>query len=172
MQTYKFPHFSFTPGTRVSVFLMLWAFGIILGTFTGNCSSAQSVSLMRHVLTAPVSIVGLLICAALPFAFTAAAVLSGKPWLVYCFTFLKGFAFSYTGSLCLLSFGSSGWLVRVLLLFSQIAIVPALWYVWLSLCKENMPLNRWGISLLSSYLVSIVLLDYFVVAPYLEKLCS
>lgn len=172
MQTYKFPQFSLQSSIRLSVLLMLWIFGIILGAAAGGAASSESVSLMRRVLFAPVSIVGLLICAVLPFAFSFAAVLSGRARLIYLLCGLKGFSFAYTGSLCLACFGSAGWLVRAFLLFSQIATVPALWYVWLSLCKGREKLGRTGFGFLSAHVLVAVLLDYFMVAPYLSGLSS
>ncbi|MGM9602661.1 MAG: hypothetical protein ACI3W5_13905 [Faecousia sp.] len=172
MQTYKFPQFSYPSSIRLSALLVLWSFGIILGAAAGGVASSESISLMRRALIAPVSIVSLFICVSLPFAFTAAAVLSGRSWLVYILCGLKGFSFAYTGSLCLVCFGDAGWLARALLLFSQIAVVPALWYVWLSLCKGKMHLGRCGFGLLPAYLITVALLDYFKVAPYLAGLSS
>ena len=170
MQTYKFRQLSSPLGIRLSALLMLWSFGIILGAVAGGVASAESVSLMRRALMAPVSIVSLFICVSLPFAFTVAAVLSGRSWLIYILCGLKGFSFAYTGNLCLVCFGEAGWLARVLLLFSQIAVVPALWFVWLSLCKGKIHLGRCSFGLLSAYLITVALLDYFKVAPYLAGL--
>ncbi len=172
MQTYKSPHFSLSSSIRLTPLLILWTFGIILGTGFGGNSTAASVSLMRQALTAPVSIVSLFVCACIPFAFTAAAVLSGRAWLIYFLSGLKGFAFGITASVCFLAFGSAGWLVRSLLLFSQIANAPALWYVWICLCPGNVQLTRRGICSVAAYVFFVALLDYFKIAPFLRDLSS
>lgn len=172
MQTYKFPHFSIKSRIRISVLLVLWTFGIILGVAVGGVSSLRSASLMRRALLAPVSIIGLFICSFLPFAFTAACILSDRHWLIYLLCSFKGFSVAYTGRLCLICFGDAGWLARYFLLFSQITTVPALWFVWICLGKGKVQLNRCSLILLLAYLIVAVLLDYFVVAPYLSSLIS
>ncbi len=176
MQTYKsrfrFGHYSLSSSIRLSLLLILWTFGIILGTVISGRSSAVSVSLMRQALSAPVSIVSLFVCVCFPFAFTAAAVLSGRAWLIYFLSGLKGFSFGFTGAVCLLCFGNAGWLIRCFLLFSQITTIPALWYVWLCFCPRGIRLTRCSICSVFAYISVVVLLDYFKVAPFLSDLSS
>lgn len=172
MQTNKFPLYANSSSIKLSLLLILWMIGIILGAFAGSSFSASSVSLMKRALFTPVSIVSLFVCAAIPFALTAAAVFCCRFWLIYFLCIVKAFVFAYTGSVCLACFGSGGWLARILLFFTQISTVPALWYVWLSLCPGKRKLNRFNISLLLLHIVSVVALDYYKIVPFVGKLTS
>ena len=154
---------------KISPLLLLWILGLLFGAFAG-CSCSAAFPWMRRVLSAPVSIVSLFICAFFPFALSAAAFFCGKSWLIYFLSFLKAFAFTYTGSVCLICFGSSGWLVRFFLLFTQIATIPALWYFWLCCCQGRKKVTRYSVSLLSLYIASVALLDYYWIAPFLIEL--
>lgn len=172
MQNNKLTVPFFQPNIRLYRLLGLWTLGLISGALAGSFRATDYFSLMRRALCAPVSVVSLFICVILPFAVTIVAGFWGKPWFIYVLSATKAFAFTYTGSICLISFGVSGWLVRVLLLFTQIATVPALWYVWLSFCRRKKELTYFSFSLLLLYLALIVLLDYYLIAPYLTEVIT
>lgn len=169
MQNNKLTVAVFQPNIRLYRLLGLWTLGLISGALAGSFRAADYYPLMRRVVLAPVSVVSLFICVILPFAVTIVAGFWDKPWFVYVLSTLKAFSFSYTGSICLICFGVSGWLVRVLLLFTQIATAPALWYIWLFNCQRKKELTFFSFSFLLLYLASIVLLDYYLIAPYLAE---
>ncbi len=169
MQKNKLSVVFFKEDIKLPWLLFLWILGLLSGALAG-CSCDVTFSLMRRLLSAPVSIASLFVCAFFPFVFSAGAYFCGRSWLIYFLSFLKAFAFTYTGSICLICFGSCGWLARFFLLFTQIATIPALWYFWLYCCQGRQKLTHCVFSLLSLYIVSIVLLDYYWIAPFLIKL--
>lgn len=155
---------------HLDALLMLWAGGIILGTTLGAEDSAIYFSLMRRSVATPVSIVGLGVCCALPFLFTAAVAWTGYLRLIYFFSFFKGYTVGFTGAICLTSYGTGGWLIRLLLLFPQLAVLPALWFIWLKLCRGENTFSVCGICSLIGYLLAAFLVNYFLVAPFLARL--
>lgn len=155
---------------KMKPLLMLWILGLIIGSLAGLSCGDLSRSELLRTLSARPSFVRLLICSIFPFAFTLAAVLCGRGIFVYFLSLVKGFAVSCTGCICLICFGSSGWLVRSFLLYSQIATMPALWYLWLSCCREKERISLSSLGLLLFYVSAVVFLDCYLIAPLLIKL--
>ncbi len=171
MQSNKFPLFRrFQSGIHLSALLVFWTFGIILGTALGAACSAASLSLMRQAITVPASFVPLAVGTTLPFVITAAIVYFGVLKLLYLLGFLKGFAFGQCGMMCLVCYGTAGWLARLLIFFSQLLSISALWLIWLQICRKQERISRRGMYLLFLYLTAVVLADYFLVAPYTGRL--
>jgi len=110
----------------------LFFFGI-LGLIFGNSLAANadisSFSLMRQAVSGPVSIVMSMASQLLPFLIAAYAASISRLWLLYAACGFRLFSFSYIGALVCIAFGSAGWLVRALFLFSDIILTPVFcWY--------------------------------------------
>lgn len=125
---------------------------------------------MRAAANGRVSITGLLSAFLLPLLFSAFAVYISQPWLLVPVAFGKAFSFSYLAFGVTLAFGSAGWLVRSLLMFSDCLTLPLLWWFWLCCIRAS---DR---DALRSFLVTctaalmIGCLDYGAVSPLLRNL--
>ena len=86
-------------------------FGYLVGTFLAAETPISYFTLMRSAANSPVSIVGSLVSAFLPFLLAFAAVYYGKPSLLYFILFCKAIAFAHCSMCCCLAFGSSSFAV-------------------------------------------------------------
>jgi hypothetical protein len=146
-----------------------WCAGLLLGCFcawqTGNVHS----SLMRGAAERSVSIVGLAVVC-LPFLLTVFTVLFRTPWLIYPLCFGKGFGFAFVAALCAGGFGSGGWLLRVLLLFTDGFSAPLLLFLWLSILRRPNRFEAKGFVISAVGLLVAGSIDYWLVAPFLARL--
>ena len=146
-----------------------WCAGLLTGCFLANHAGNIHSSMMRRAVSCPVSIASLVVLL-LPFLFSAFAVYLSKTWLFLPFCFLKAFQFAFVASLVSTAFGSFGWLIRLLLLFSDGCTIPVLLWIWF----------RWigsgGRKAVQQIAVCAILgcvawsVDYFVVSPFLGML--
>ncbi len=128
----RFLHHIFVFLRRKSSTVIL-AFCFLSGLISGLLlfrQAAFSVSLMRSALCSDVSIFRLLCVILLPFLFSAFAVYFSKPRVLYLIAFLKAFLFAFVSAGITLAFGSAGWLVRWLVMFSDCLSLPLLWLYW------------------------------------------
>ena len=149
---------------------LAWVSGLVLGLICCLQAGDSVVSVMRSLPARPVSIVSMLFTAILPFLITAAAVfLCGPFWLPWL-AFARAFCFSYGCLGVCVSFGSSGWLLRWLLLFSRFAAAPCCyWYLVHSVSGEA----PFRISVLFFLLCLVLLfgcLDCCIISPFLVDL--
>ena len=112
-------------------FLFLWLLGLGLGMYFAMSKSNLYISLMRSVLSQPVSIVGLLGNIFLPLLLTIFLFASCKPVWFFVICFYKAVSYGFSGMLLTLTFGSAGWLFRMLFLFSDTIGIILLFWFWL-----------------------------------------
>ncbi len=104
---------------RSVLFGLVWLSGLCFGGWIANQVSEHYLLLMRRAATAPVSIIGLLAGAGIPLLCVYFSVIISRPWLIYPVCFFKACSFSLTGFAIRTAFGSAGWLVRLLLQFTD-----------------------------------------------------
>lgn len=153
------------------VFLLFCSgtFGLILGTLFAAFADASVFSLMRQVSFGPVSIVVFSASQLLPFLIAAYAASISRLWLMHTVCFCKLFLFAYSGTIVWIAFDSAGWLVRSLLLFSQILLVPLLcWYCFRQVMHGGSQRNDLLICL--GIAVITALCDCLFIAPFLAKI--
>ena len=102
--------------------------GLVIGSLLAANADASCFSLMRRIQFETVSIVPSLASQLLPFLIAAYAASISQYRLIYVVSCCKLFSFAYIGSLVWMSFGTAGWLVRFLLLFQDIILIPL--YCW------------------------------------------
>ncbi len=121
--------------------LPLFALGImslILGTLFAANANIAIFSLMRRAKFSRLSIVLSLASQLLPFLIAAYAVSTSRLWLMHTACCCRLFSFAYTGALVWIAYGSAGWLVRFLVFFSDIFLVPLLcWFCFRRVMGEN-----------------------------------
>ncbi len=106
---------------RVWVFFLVCSsfLGMLLGYWVFRSDSSFYSSLMRTAVLCDVSIVSLLIVCVLPFVLSYFAFGFRKSWTCFFFSFLDSLLFSVSWFSVKTAFGSAGWLVCFLLLFSS-----------------------------------------------------
>lgn len=97
-------------------------------------------------------------------------VLCRKPVLILPFIFAKSWLLGFSGTGCSLAFGSAGWLIRILLLFSSFIHSVIL----LLLCYDRL-LSKHAVSRkhlfgFFSATIFVEFLDYFIISRFLISL--
>ena len=161
---------SFLHRNFIVAFICVWAAGLIFGAAAAACLGKSNFSLMRTVLNSRVSIVSLLITAALPFLFTAYAVSVPAKGLLLFICFFKAYTFSFTGYLISAAFGTAGWLLQPLLQFTDLCTMPALMWFVISHCDKLGKLNRRDLTVSIVIAISAAVADCFVISPFLTEI--
>ena len=147
-----------------------WFCGLLIGFLYGRNADPSYFYLMRMAASSCMSIVGLLTALCLPFLISALAVFLMRPQWMLLICFLKAFTFACCGCALTAAFGSAGWLVRILLQFSDCCTIP--FFYWF--CMRNLSgfstdtpsdLRVCGIALMI-----VGTLDFCVISPFLVKL--
>ena len=150
--------------------VVCFCFGIQLGQYYASCGNETYFLLMRMVPMCPVSIVGLISVTFLPFLFSAFAVYFSHPQFLLPICFVKAFLFSCCACSATCAFGSAGWLVRLLLQFTDICTLPLLCWFWIR-HKSAEKVRFWQDIVLCGLLVAVVcVIDCSIVSPYLVSL--
>ena len=143
-----------------------WVCGLLCGVICSSISSPETFSLMRRIVSSPVSIVGLLNAVLIPFLLSALFSLLSIDWVVLCITFFQAFLFSFVSLGMLLSFGSGGWLLRFFLSFGNCAALPLLFWCWMRIVSAGVDHFVITLVLIFFLFVIAIILDYHVIAPF------
>ncbi len=146
-----------------------WFAGLLTGCFFADHAGNIHVSLMRRAVSSSVTIAGLVVVL-LPFLFSALAVCLSKTWLFLPICFLKSFQFAYLGGLVNISFGNAGWLIRLLLLFTDGWVIPVLLWIWFRWIGAGGRQAVRQIAVCAVFCAVVWSIDYFVVSPFLGML--
>lgn len=157
---------------RTMVLALAWLLGLVAGYELYLSMDSDISSLMRGVSHDSVSIVGLLLSVLLPFLCSAFAVFISLPGLLIPIGFGKACLLSFVSFGILLSYGSAGWLFRLLLMFSDIFTAPLLyWYMHRHLQPDSRFSMPESIAVLS---VSILIgsIDSVYILPFLAGMIN
>jgi hypothetical protein len=125
---------------------------------------------MRMAPNVHVSITGLIASVFLPFLIAAFAAYISVPQLMYPLVFLKMMLFCLCGCCIYNVYGSAGWLVRVLLQFSDCCMVPVLCWFCLRHISGS-AVSLWKDFVISTVAAGIVgIIDYCLISPFLASL--
>jgi len=150
----------------------LWVLGLVSGMILQLCSGGFFPSLMLGIPLGSVSIVSLFTSVFLPFLFSAFAVYISQPLLLHFIAFWKAFAFSFVSTGMVICFGSSGWLIRLLLMFSDWVTMPILfWYLH---CHDSSAYHFSGIEF---FVICVLILcigsfDYVYILPFMAGMIN
>lgn len=154
---------------RLYLIILFWFFGLLSALLVLKLTP---YSLMYPLFIERVSIVGMIVSLTFPFIFSYILLNRGYFYLVLPIILLK--AFGYMFCFCCYSkiFGTSGWLVRSLLLFSDsIAVFLLLYY-----CYRYATGNRKGsFQYFRFSILALILsgcLDYYIVSPFIMMLIN
>lgn len=146
----------------------LWCAGLVCGCLAWMWAEDSAVPLMRSVVYAPVSIVGILCVSAFPILISAYAVFLSNFVLLLPVCFGKAFLFSFAALGISQVFASAGWLIQILLLFSSWISLPILYWFWLRSLSRTA--NIWEAVFLCSLLILLGSIHYGIISPFLVRL--
>ena len=144
-----------------------WSGGLLSGILVFG---QVRVALMAPGMLSQVSPGNLIMANLLPFLFSAFAVYIQQSKLILPIAFLKGCLFSFVSMGVMASFGSAGWLVRFLLMFSDLLLTVLLYFYWLghiSGFRRFSVLRSGGLAAVVALVASV---DYYWVAPLLGRI--
>lgn len=146
------------------VLLFLWLVGLIAGYCIFFLYRPYLSVQMRSVISQPVSIVGLLCTVFFPFLCTYASISANRPVLIWAVCFFKAVAFSFSFACVSVLFGSAAWIIRFLLMFSDICSLLPLFLIWIR-SSGDAGMYNFGMSAVFALVLAAV--DYFFISPFL-----
>lgn len=112
------------------LFLVLsFVAGLLFGLLFYNAGNTGS-SLMQGICCYSLSIVLLLPILILPLFLSVIAVCLSQPWILLFICFGKSFLFSFVSLHIFNIFGSAGWIIRLLVIFSELFVLPIHYWFW------------------------------------------
>ena len=168
MITRKFNRFLYT-GNALNVRSFIWTY--ISGFFTGCVltilfSGLLSCDMIIGLATQP-TIFSILFINSFPVIFTICFMFAPLRVLVFPILFFQALFFGFTGISVSFIFGTAGWLVRPVLMFSGIISSVLLW--WFLLCKTE-SVHWKDLAFLFVLLLAVSLSDFFIVSRFLQNL--
>ena len=151
-------------------FVICWLSGIALGALFAAGAADPLLSLMRPVFSSRVSIVVLLLSAALPFLITAYAVAINRFWILLTVGFFKGFAFALCACVICRSFGTAGWLVQPMAQFTDTVLGPVFCLFGIRRCLLRNRCGKRDLVICLLICALAVIADYFLVSQFLAPL--
>ncbi len=155
---------------KAAVLACCWISGLLLGSTYSYGAGESYFLLMRMAATSRVSIVGLLFLLYFPFLIAAYFALTLRPQSMLILCFCKAFIFACCGFAATSVFGTAGWMIRMLLQFSDCCIIP--FFIWFCLRNISEPSVsiKWDLLLCSFVALFVAVLDFCVISPFLANL--
>lgn len=147
-----------------------WMAGLICGSAVAASAETPLFSLMRGALYAPVSIVGVLCVSVLPILFSAYAVFLSNFALLLPICFTKAFLFSFVSLGISWAFASAGWLMKILLLYSDWTSLPILYWFWLRSLSPYRSVGLWETILAFTLMGLLGSIHFSIISPFLVRL--
>lgn len=171
----RFLHQDFIPYPTMQRFWILsafWIAGLLCGVAFACYAGPPFLSLMHNTVFCSVSIVRLLLTVFLPFLLSALAVMFSVPGILYLIAFAKAFLLAFVSMGFLITFGSSGWLFRLLIGFGDIVSVPLLVWFWLRCLDSEKKTYHFDFMITASLIFLIICIDFRIISPYLADLIN
>lgn len=151
------------------ILLFLWIIGFLCGVVCAAYAD-NLTSLMRTCFSSGVSIVGLLSVPILPFLISAVAVYCSAPLILYFTGFCKAFLIGF--SLCVVHsvFDGGGWLICLLLFFTDLLTAPVLMLFQLRYCGCEGTVRPRDILFPLFWFALVGAVDCFAVVPFLRDI--
>lgn len=157
---------------RVIILALFWILGLICGIVLFLLSELFQFISIQNALSGPVTFFRLLCIVFAPFLLSVLAVYVRKTGFLFITAFLKAFVFSIIAMAIRVSFGSAGWLVFVLLMFTDLMSLPLLLFYWIrNLSGESTHAFVECLTFISiGFLICCI--DYSMIVPFLISLSN
>ena len=154
------------------VLSITFAFGLCFGIYLAAESEAILRQALLGIISVSLSLSGAIFAFILPFLLSVACIAFSLPAMVIPVCFVKAVVFGFCSCGTLLVFGSSGWLIRFFLLFTDsCTLLPMLWFWLRHIDGSKLSLKR-DIVICFSLFVLLCAFDYFIISPYLMMLMN
>ena len=144
--------------------------GCLLGFWISGRSHETYLLLTRMAPSLHVSVFGLVACVYLPFLFAALAVFLSHPSLLPLICFTKMCLYSWCGCSMVSAFGSAGWLVQMLIQFSDNLSLPVLCWFCIRHTDSRVDFIRRDFLICTLWVLIVGITDLCAVSPYLASL--
>ena len=150
--------------------MVVWSLGLLLGAVFSPGPGNALFALAHWEGSSRVPLISHLATVSLPLLLTAYVVSIRKPHFLLVISFIRAFQFTFCGGFIYSLYGSAGWLVRLLLQFTDIFSVPILCWFSLRHISGDRGLNKkdFRISLALTLIVGCI--DYFAISPFFARL--
>lgn len=152
---------------NIRILICFWIAGSLCGLASACFAGPTVSSLMRKTAFCSVSIVSLLVTVFLPFLLSAFAVIISAPGLIFPIAFTKSFLQIFVSMGIFLTFGSAGWLFRILIGFADFVSVPLLVWFWLRCLGVRRSAFYTDFLFAVAFLFLITCIDYRIISPLL-----
>ena len=145
-----------------------WIMGLIFGAWSGSIAFFDFGPLAATFHSdASFSLLAVML---FPIVVSALIIYMDQPWLLLIIAFLKAFSFAYVSWILVSEFGSAGWLIQFLIMFSDCISLPLLWYFWCGLLhRPRHSLISLSIPMVFA-IVAVGILDNHFILPILSAL--
>lgn len=149
-----------------------WMLGLMLGCICSAASPTALTPLVYSAVSDPPSLPRLLLTVFLPIALSFFAVFFHEYWLLQPIIWGKGFLFAFVATAATAAYGSAGWLVRFLLMFTDCCTLPLLIWYWIQIYNRRR--SRLFIQTVLLLVVNLLIcaLDLRFVSPFLTAVIS
>lgn len=147
-----------------------WFLGACFGIYLASASSEYNLSLMPILLTSNVSILGMLVVFTFPFVIAAVLAYFSLRHFLYFLGFCKAFCFSFASSCIFCFFGSAGWLMHALIMFSDTLLSVLLFWFLLRYIAGSGNLCWRDVCYCITISAVVICFDYYLVTPFLFSL--
>ena len=149
---------------------LFWTAGLIFGAWLHRPIGTDYSDLYIAAAGSHVPFTNLLLCTCLPFLISAFPVINHAPFLLYGICFFKALSLSFVSCLVSSAFGGPGWLVRSLLLFSDMCSSAILYWFCRRFISGECRLSRACAAGCMAVLFLVVCIDYHFIFPFLQRI--
>lgn len=143
-----------------------WCLGLSYGMYFALRAEFVSYSMMHSLLSSPVSIVSLLVAGIVPLIVSVIFIRFRLSVFILPVAFSKSFLISFCQCCLLTSFGSAGWLVKAVIMFSGSINSALLLFYWSLYINQT---GQWHIRsflILTFAVISVCFVDYCFISSY------
>ncbi len=146
---------------------LCWLTGLLLGFCAAKSAGTTLIWAVKGAAYGSVSLLRLLLICVLPFLICCAAIYLNENWLLLFGCLYEAFSFGFCAVGIGLTFGSAGWLIRFLLLFSDCMSLPAMLFICLFFAGKHTHIK--ALSIVSIvYATAVAVFDYLCIVPLLQ----
>lgn len=169
LEGFRKPSFSKDP---VCYLAFDWLIGLVLGVVTSFYAMDSMPALIDSIFRNSHSGLGLLVSVWVWVALVTFTFRYFGSWALGTLVFLKAFLYAFFCCGVWLTFGASGWLLQILLVFSDTCMLPVLWFYILRCAGHHQPEYFLSTLFTASVASLIASIHYSVISPFLSKILS
>lgn len=148
---------------------IVWILGIVCGVFFSLNVDSLVYSYIRRASDGSLTFLSLIIARVSPIIISV--VLTQISYaLLFLYVYFKAFSYGFSLCVVLMAYGNAGWLLNILLLFSEFFVICNLLWLWIVSCSKSHGNNYKSliISIVASTMIGLV--DYIFISPYVAVL--